>query len=96
MVFVFCRRVFSDQETQNSLEGLWRIINKEYRTGCEPESRFWNPGDDPYSIIKIDKPHLSDNSVWDLITKNPWSITSKSHKVKLHTNMAHTSCLETQ
>ena len=67
--FCFLPRVFSDQETQNSLEGLWRIINKEYRTGCEPESRFWNPGDDPYSIIKIDKPHLSDNSVWDLITK---------------------------
>ena len=25
-------------------------------------------GDDPHSIIKIDKPHLSDSSVWKLIT----------------------------
>ena len=38
--FCFLPRVFSDQETQNSLEELWRIINKEYRTGCEQKVGF--------------------------------------------------------
>ena len=66
--FCFLPKVFSKQETQSSLKALWRIINGEYRSGRKPESRFWNPGDDPNSIIKIDKPHLSDSSVWDLIT----------------------------
>ena len=66
--FCFLPPVFSKQETQSSVQGLWRVINGEYRSGRKPESRFWNPGDDPHSIIKIDKPHLSDSSVWELIT----------------------------
>ena len=66
--FCFLSPVFSKQETQSSVQGLWRIINGEYRSGRKPESRFWNPGDDPHAIIKIDKPHLSDSSVWELIT----------------------------
>ena len=66
--FCFLPPVFSKQETQSSIQGLWRVINGEYRSGRKPESRFWNPGDDPHAIIKIDKPHLSDSSVWELIT----------------------------
>ena len=66
--FCFFPPVFSKQETQSSVQGLWRVINGEYRSGRRPESRFWNPGDDPHAIIKIDKPHLSDSSVWELIT----------------------------
>ena len=66
--FCFLSPVFSKQETQSSVQGLWRVINGEYRSGRKPESRFWNPGDDPHAIIKIDKPHLSDSSVWELIT----------------------------
>ena len=80
---LFLPSVFSNQETQNSIEGLWRVINKEYRTGCKPESRFWNPGDDPHSIIKIDKPHLSDSSVWELITnKTLGQLLAKATKAK--------------
>ena len=66
--FCFLPSVFSEQETQSSVQGLWRVINGEYNSGRKPESRFWDPGDDPHSIIKIDKPHLSDSSVWKLIT----------------------------
>ena len=81
--FCFLPLVFSKQETQNSIEGLWRVINGEYRSGRKPESRFWNPGDDPHSIIKIDKPHLSDSSVWKLITnKNLGQLLARATKAK--------------
>ena len=66
--FCFLPKVFLSEEIQKARNGLQRVINGEYRSGRKPESRFWNPGDDPYSIIKIDKPHLSDQSIWDLIT----------------------------
>ena len=66
--FCFLPKIFLNKETQKAREGLWRVINGKYKSGRKPESRFWNPGDDPSSIIKIDKPHLSDKSVWDLIT----------------------------
>ena len=81
--FCFLPLVFSKQETQNSIEGLWRVINGEYRSGRKPESRFWNPGDDPHSIIKIDKPHLSDSSVWKLITnKKLGQLLARATKAK--------------
>ena len=81
--FCFLPLVFSKQETQNSIEGLWRVINGEYRSGRKPECRFWNPGDDPHSIIKIDKPHLSDSSVWKLITnKKLGQLLARATKAK--------------
>ena len=66
--FCFLPKIFLDKDIKNARDGLRRVINCEYRSGREPENRFWNPGDDPSSIIKIDKPHLSDQSIWDLIT----------------------------
>ena len=66
--FCFSHKIFTDEDIFKARNGLWRVINGEYRSGRKPESRFWNPRDDPYSIIKIDKPHLSDKSIWDLIT----------------------------
>ena len=66
--FCFLPKTFLNRDIKNARDGLRRVINCEYRSGREPENRFWNPGDDPSSIIKIDKPHLSDQSIWDLIT----------------------------
>ena len=66
--FCFLPKVFSKQNVHKAREGLWRVINGEYRSGRKPEARFWEPGGDPNSIIKIDKPHLCDDSIWNLIT----------------------------
>lgn len=66
--FTFLPKIFSDDHLVSARKGLWRVINGQYDTGVAPETRFWNPGDDPSKIIKIDKPHLCDNKIWDLIT----------------------------
>ena len=57
--FVFTDQVFSLEDAENSKNAFWSVINCEYDTEIEPETRFWNPGDNPKDIIKIDKPHLS-------------------------------------
>ena len=66
--FFFTERLFSNEKTKAAREGLWEVIHRNYETGVEPESRFWNPGDNPKSIIKIDKPHLCNTALFDLIT----------------------------
>ena len=66
--FVFTDQVFSLEDAENSKNAFWSVINCKYDTGMEPENRFWNPGDNPKDIIKIDKPHLSSKVIFDLIT----------------------------
>ncbi len=39
-----------------------------YSTGREPGRRYWNPGDDPTAIVKIDDAHLCDDAIFDFVT----------------------------
>jgi len=66
--FCFLPAVFSKDISVSARHGLWSVINEEYETGRVPETRFWETGDDPKKIIKIDKPHLCNNAVWNLVT----------------------------
>ena len=66
--FTFLPTIFQGKEIASARDGLWKTINGIYETGKEPEARFWEVGDDKNKIIKIDKPHLSNRSVWALIT----------------------------
>ena len=52
--FVFTDQVFSLKDAENSKNAFWSVINCKYDTGMEPENRFWNPGDNPKDIIKIE------------------------------------------
>ena len=67
--FCFTKKLFSSDEITAAREALWEVIQGNYETGTEPENRFWNPGDNPKSIIKIDKPHLCSSALFDLITE---------------------------
>ena len=51
-------KIFSTNKVDMARHALWEVIQGDYETGLEPESRFWNVGDDIQKIIKIDKPHL--------------------------------------
>ena len=66
--FTFLPKIFKKSEITSARDGLWKTINGIYETGKEPEARFWEVGDDKNKIIKIDKPHLCNRSVWALIT----------------------------
>ncbi|MBI89512.1 MAG: hypothetical protein CMG60_05435 [Candidatus Marinimicrobia bacterium] len=66
--FCFLPKTFSNSAVLSARNGLWSVINGKYETGVCPETRFWNLGDDINSIIKIDKPHLCNRAVWNLVT----------------------------
>ena len=61
-------KIFSTIDIKKAQENLWEVIQGNYETGIEPENRFWNVGDDPTNIIKIDKPHLCNSVLFNLIT----------------------------
>ena len=66
--FCFLPKIFSSDQVECARNALWDVIQGQYETGVQPENRFWNVGDDPKSIIKIDKPHLCNEQIWSLIT----------------------------
>ena len=67
--FCFLPSVFSHEQSLSARDALWGVIQGNYETGKFPENRFWEIGDNPTLVIKIDKPHLCNQTVWDLITK---------------------------
>ncbi|MFL3013938.1 MAG: phytanoyl-CoA dioxygenase family protein [Candidatus Neomarinimicrobiota bacterium] len=67
--FTFVDKVFPKKEILDSKNAFWDVINCKYDTGVNPENRFWNLGEDPKKIIKIDKPHLSSKVLYNLITQ---------------------------
>lgn len=42
------------------------VIDGRYETGVAP-NRFWQVGDDPDRIVKIDQPHLSDDTILEFV-----------------------------
>ena len=85
--FGFLEKIFTDKETDHFKRSLEKIINGLYETGKPPENRFWEIGDDEHSIIKIDKPHLCDQNVWNFITNKSFGLAlsnlTKSKKIKI-------------
>lgn len=45
-----------------------RVIAGDYETGVAPVQRNWLPGDDPCKLCKIDQAHLSDRTLWNVVT----------------------------
>jgi len=68
--FCFLPNIFNSNRTNIAYNALWDVIQGKYETGKPPDARFWEIGDDPNNIIKIDKPRLCNKKVWDLITDN--------------------------
>ena len=66
--FTFVDSVFTKKNVLKSKNAFWEVINGKYDTGVDPENRFWNLGEDPKKIIKIDKPHLSSKVLYDFVT----------------------------
>lgn len=65
---VFLPKIFSTTDINKAKENLWEVIKGNYETNVEPENRFWDVGDDPMKIIKIDKPHVCNSVLYNLIT----------------------------
>jgi hypothetical protein len=50
-----------------AVRGLEDVRNGVYDTGEEPDSRLWNPGDDPHALCKIEQPQLASHALREAI-----------------------------
>lgn len=48
-------------------EHMDAVIAGNYETGIAPGERYWNPGDDPDELVKIDFAHLSDRTLTEFV-----------------------------
>jgi hypothetical protein len=49
-------------------EGMDAIRTGAYDTGRAPEPSFWNPGDDPGKLCKIEMPQVASRAVFELVS----------------------------
>lgn len=48
--------------------GMDALTRGEYETGIPPEPSFWNPGDDPNKLIKIEMPQACNQAIHALVS----------------------------
>ena len=54
--------------TASAINHMDAVIAGNYETGTAPHSRRWHPGDPPNQLCKIDQPHLSDHTIYKIIS----------------------------
>lgn len=53
---------------QRATAGMDAIREGEYETGVPPQPSYWNPGDDPQKLGKIEMPQLSNRAVMEVVS----------------------------
>ncbi|MBM3214106.1 phytanoyl-CoA dioxygenase family protein [Candidatus Poribacteria bacterium] len=49
-------------------EGMDALRRGEYDTGTPPQPSYWNPGDDPDKLCKIEMPQIANRAIWELVS----------------------------
>ena len=60
--------LFSDAEIVEIRQACFEVCAGTYETGIEPDERFWNPGDDPLAMHKIDNCWKSNRTILAAVT----------------------------
>src|SRR5690242_5831505 len=52
---------------RRAVEGMDALRRGEYETGVPPQPSYWNPGDDPGKLCKIEMPQVANRAIMELI-----------------------------
>jgi hypothetical protein len=52
---------------RSAVEGMDALRRGEYETGIPPQPSYWNPGDDPAKLCKIEMPQVANRAIMELI-----------------------------
>lgn len=66
--YYFTDPIIPPELTASAIDHMDAVIAGDYETGTEPHSRRWNPGEAPDQLCKIDQPHLSDHTIYKIIS----------------------------
>src|SRR5213083_1489420 len=56
---------------RHAIAGQDALRRGEYETGVPPQPSYWNPGDDPGKLCKIEMPQVASRAIMELIRHSP-------------------------
>ena len=62
------RPVIPKDLVQRVMQGMSDVLAGRYETGKPPQPSYWNPGDDPDKLGKVEMPQLANRAIMELVS----------------------------
>lgn len=66
--YLYTQPLIPTDVVQGAIDGMDALRRGEYETGRPPAPSFWNPGDPPNKLVKIEMPQISDRRIHRLVS----------------------------
>ena len=66
--YIYPKQVIPDELVQRAITGMDDLRAGEYETGIPPRSSYWNPGDSPHKLCKIEMPQIANRAIMELVS----------------------------
>jgi ectoine hydroxylase-related dioxygenase (phytanoyl-CoA dioxygenase family) len=66
--YLLPQSVFPLDLVADAVRGMNALRAGEYETGLPPQPSFWNPGDDPRKLCKIEMPQVANRAIFKLVS----------------------------
>lgn len=60
--------ILSTDLVERAVRGMDALHAGQYETGTPPQPSYWNPGDPPDKLIKIEMPQFANRAIWDVVS----------------------------
>ena len=62
------RPVIPEDLVRRAMDGMDDVLAGRYETGIPPQPSYWNPGDDPNKLGKVEMPQLANSAIMELVS----------------------------
>lgn len=66
--FIHAEPVIPESLVRRALAGMEAVERGEYETGVPPQPSYWNPGDPPDKLVKIEMPQFADRAIMEVVS----------------------------
>jgi ectoine hydroxylase-related dioxygenase (phytanoyl-CoA dioxygenase family) len=66
--FIHAQPLIPSDLIQRAIAGMDALRAGEYETGVPPQPSYWNPGDDPRILCKIEMPQVANRAIMELVS----------------------------
>ena len=66
--FIQAEPLIPEALVQRAIEGMDALRSGEYETGVPPRPSYWEPGDDPQKLCKIEMPQIANRAIMELVS----------------------------
>jgi ectoine hydroxylase-related dioxygenase (phytanoyl-CoA dioxygenase family) len=66
--FLHPEPIIPEALVRRAVDGMEALRRGEYETGVPPQPSFWNPGDDPGKLCKIEMPQVANRAIMEVVS----------------------------